>query len=335
MFQTKRLGAWLGIFVLLSSLLTACGASSEGSAANSPAPSSTSAQSETNQASAPKERSMTDAVGHQVTIPASPKRAVFHGESLGDLLALGIMPIGAASAFYEGTIFEDKLTSLTDVGFPIHFEKVLELDPDLILIANTDEKIYSELSKIAPTLVIDTFAPLDERLRLMGDIFDKKEEAEQWLTDYHAKEQQLWEQLHSAEIKPGETASVLTYYPGNRLFVMAATGFSQILYQENGFKPTPSIQTVLDAGKGFEEISMELLPEVAGDRIFILTPIPEDAVQSTNEMMKSRLWSDLPAVKNGHVYQLPIRLSESDATTREYIIQQLPELLNNKKLESK
>ncbi|WP_195572363.1 ABC transporter substrate-binding protein [Paenibacillus sp. 1001270B_150601_E10] len=331
--KSKSITALLCIITLLGSLLTACGSTTEGTKAASSEPSqsavSDKAEGKTSTTSADT-RTYTDYVGHKVEIPASPTRVVFHGESIGDLLALGIMPAAAAASFTEGTIFADQVSGLPDVGFPINLEKVLELEPDLILIGTTDEKIYEQLSKVAPTLVIDTFAPLDERMRIIGDLFGKKDEAEQWLTSYHAKEQEMWEQLKKSEMKPGETASVLTYYPGNRLFVMAVTGFSQILYNENGFKPTPRIQEVLDAGKGFEEISMELLPEVAGDRIFILTPVDEEAVHSTNEMMNSKLWSDLPAVKNGKVYQLPIRKSESDATSRENILAELPVMLSKK-----
>lgn len=331
--KSKSIIALLCITTLLGLLLTACGSTTEGTKAAYSEPSqsavSDNAEGKISTVSADT-RTYTDYVGHKVEIPASPTRVVFHGESIGDLLALDIMPMAAASGFIEGTIFADQLSELPDVGFPINLEKVLELEPDLILIGTTDEKIYEQLSKVAPTLVIDTFAPLDERMRIIGDLFGKKDEAEQWLTSYHAKEQEMWEQLKKSEMKPGETASVLTYYPGNRLFVMAVTGFSQILYNENGFKPTPRIQEVLDAGKGFEEISMELLPEVAGDRIFILTPIDEESVHSTNEMMNSKLWSDLPAVKNGKVYQLPIRKSESDATSRENILVELPAMLSKK-----
>ena len=41
-------------------------------------------------------------------------------------------------------------------------------------------------------------------------------------------------------MKEGETASVFTLYPGNRLFIMAGAGLPQFLYEEGGFKPTPT-----------------------------------------------------------------------------------------------
>ncbi|UZM99722.1 ABC transporter substrate-binding protein [Lysinibacillus sp. MHQ-1] len=84
---------------------------------------------------------------------------------------------------------------------------------------------------------------------------------------------------------------------------------------------------ILDDGTGFAEISTELLPEYAGDRIFILTPVDDEAKQSTKEMMDSPIWKSLPAVKNGHVYMIDIQKSDSDASTREWLLTELPTML--------
>ncbi|MNI75459.1 Iron(3+)-hydroxamate-binding protein FhuD precursor [compost metagenome] len=140
----------------------------------------------------------------------------------------------------------------------------------------------------------------------------------------------MWEQLKAAGIKEGETASVFTYYPGDRLFVMAATGLSQVLYGEGGFKALPAVQKLLDEGTGFQEISLEVLNEYAGDRIFVLTPVADEAKQSTEAMLASPIWKSLPAVKNGYVYTQDIMKTSSDATTREWLLTELPRLLGSK-----
>lgn len=222
----------------------------------------------------------------------------------------------------------DKIKNVEDVGFPINLEKTLALKPDLIIIANPDEKVYEQLSKIAPTIMFNTFTPFEQRLPELGDILGKKQEAEEWLNDYNKKAEDMWKQLTDDRmIDSGETASVLTYYPGNRLFVMGITGLSQILYHPQGFKPGEKIQEMLDAEKGFEEISAELLPEYAGDRIFILTPTTDEEKQATKEMMESKIWNDLPAVKNGHVYTIDIVKASSDAATREWLLEEIPAML--------
>ncbi|MFE6799428.1 ABC transporter substrate-binding protein [Paenibacillus chitinolyticus] len=277
--------------------------------------------------SAASPRKVTDYKGHTAEIPAAAKKVIFYGETFSDLDALGVQAVGTATNWLTGTVYADKHKNITDIGSPINLEKVLELGPDLILTGSTDEKEYEQLNKIAPTLMFNTFLPMKERLLQLGDLLGKKPEAEKWLAYYDTRSEAMWKTLRDAGIKPGETASVFTYYPGNRLFVMASTGLSQVLYDKNGFLPTPPIQDVLNEKAGFKQISPEVLPKIAGDRIFILTPVDKEAQQSTDELLKSRIWLDLPAVKNGHVYTLDILKSGSDAATREWLLNEIPVLL--------
>jgi len=304
------------LLLLVGVLLAACGSNNE----------------ETNRketaTAEPTTRIYKDYLGHEVEIPVNPERVVYHGEGYGDVLALNIKTVGAGFSWITDYAWEDRVKDVEDVGFPINVEQTLSLKPDLIIIGTSDEKTYSQLSKIAPTIVFDTFAPLNQRLTELGDILNKKEEAAQWIEDYTDKADKMWESLVAVgTVKPNETASVLTYYPGDRLFVMARAGLSQVLYDSNVLKPGDKIQKILDDGTGFAEISTELLPEYAGDRIFILTPVTDEAKQSTKEMMDSLIWKSLPAVKNGHVYTIDIQKSDSDASTREWLLTELPTML--------
>jgi len=337
MKQAKKMTLVLSCITLMALLLLACGKNSEEQATESQGSSGNIEQSSTlapsgqtvenNEDAEPATRKFTDFKGREAEIPVAPKRIIFHGETFSDLLALGIDAVGADKARDIGAVYEDQMVNIEDVGFPINLEKTLDLQPDLIFVANTDEKLYEQLSLIAPTVTFETFAPLNERLPVLGDLVGKKQEAEKWLAEYNAKADAMWKELQAAGVKPGETASVLTYYPGDRLFVMARTGLSQVLYESNGFKATPPIQKILDANSGFEQISLEALPEYAGDRIFILNPATEDAQKSTEEMFKSKVWQGLPAVKNNQVYTIDIVKSGSDALTREWLLQELPKML--------
>lgn len=316
MKKLKRHMLIYSLLLLVSIILAACGSTNEETK-----------KGETT-TSASTTRVYKDYLGHEVEIPVDPERVVYHGEGYGDLLALNIKTVGAGFSWITNYAWEDRVKDVEDVGFPINVEKTLSLKPDLIIIGTSDEKTYSQLSKIAPTIVFDTFAPLDQRLTELGDILNKKEEATQWMDAYTEKADKMWESLVADDIiKPDETALVLTYYPGDRLFVMARAGLSQVLYDSNVLKPGDKIQKILDDGTGFAEISTELLPEYAGDRIFILTPVDDEAKQSTKEMMESPIWKNLPAVKNGHVYTIDIEKSDSDASTREWLLSQLPTML--------
>ncbi|ETT45635.1 MULTISPECIES: ABC transporter substrate-binding protein [unclassified Paenibacillus] len=323
--------AILCIIFLMSTLLLGCSSNKEQNSQAS-APTAAPAAEATAEASATAAavaatRSYTDYKGHTAEIPVHPQRIIYSGETYGDLTAIGVQAIGYPLSMAEGQVFEDKLTGVEDVGFPINLEKTIELQPDLIIYAGIEEADYEALSKIAPTIIFNTFAPLKERMLEIGDILGKKPEAEAWLAQYAAKEEAMWAQLKASGMKDGETASVFTYYPGDRLFVMATTGLSQVLYGEQGFKPSPAIQQVLDDDMGFQEISLEVLQEYAGDRIFLLTPVAEEAKQSTDKLLESAVWTSLPAVKNGFVYTQDIMKTSSDATTREWLLGEIPAML--------
>ncbi|MGG4502156.1 ABC transporter substrate-binding protein [Paenibacillus polymyxa] len=317
--STRQYTALICLFSLMGALLLGCGASDKQTASSNTTASTTSKAATT--------RAYTDYKGHTVNIPTTPGRIAYFGENYGDLLVLGVQAVGTSTSMIEGKIYEKKVQNVSDLGFPIDLEKTLALQPDLIITADTDEKQYAALTKIAPTIMFDTFAPLNDRLLHLGDIVNKKKAAEDWLTQYKIKEAEMWTKLHAQGVKSGETASVFTYYPGDRLFVMARTGLSQILYEENGLKPTPLIQKALDEDKGFVQLSQEVIGQYAGDRIFILSTPSSEAQQSTEQLMKSKLWLQLPAVKQGHVYMQDIGKTESDASTREWLLEELPKLI--------
>jgi len=330
MYQGTKSTALLATFALMGTLLLACGSNSANSGnAASPTAEATKAPAATEQA-AETTRTFTDWTKHAVDVPVTPQRVIFHGETTGDLLALGVKPVGVMQDIITGTVFEDQLTGVEDVGFPLSVEKSLTLQPDLIIFSNSDEQQYDVISKVAPTVTFNSFATLEERMRTLGDLLNKKQEAEDWLAKHAVKTAEMWKQIHDSGIKEGETASVFTIYPGNRLFIMVGTGLPQFLYEKGGLKPTPIIQDILDKEQGFVEISAELLPQYAADRIFILNPVAPDAQQSTNELMKSEIWLKLPAVKNGQVYNFDLLKASSDALSREWLLEELPKALIKK-----
>ncbi|WP_025708448.1 hypothetical protein [Paenibacillus graminis] len=112
------------------------------------------------------------------------------------------------------------IKKLANVGFPLDPQLTRSLSPDLIIVANADEQLYASIAGIAPTLTFDSFAPLDSRMRILGQGLGKPREAEAWLAAFHAKNAAMWQRLYSDILRPGETASALLYDHGNSLFAM-------------------------------------------------------------------------------------------------------------------
>jgi AraC family transcriptional regulator, transcriptional activator for feuABC-ybbA operon len=268
-----------------------------------------------------------DWTGHEVEIPAQPERIFYYGETLGDLLALGVDAIGGHNRFSNHSLFQDRFISVADVGHPINPDKLMGLNPDLIIFANADERQYSRISKIAPTVTFNSFAPLEHRLHTLGSWLGKQREADEWLRVYHARAAAAWQRLGPL-LAPGETASVFIYEHGRRLFVMGMAGFSSALYHPSGFRPAEPIQRMLDAGTGFEEIAEPDLPAYAGDRIFMLIPENPESKAAMDRMMRSPLWHSLPAVRSGRVHLVDaVTWNYADALTRELLLDALPLLM--------
>lgn len=269
-----------------------------------------------------------DWTGHEVDIPERPRRIVYHGETLGDLLALGVKPIGGDEAFARNSVYKHRLKKLSNVGFPLDAQLTASLNPDLIIIANADERAYGAVAGIAPTLTFDSFAPLEHRMRTLGSWLGKQHEAEAWLDSFTAKNAAMWQQLYTDTLLPGETASALFYDHGDHLYAMGMSGLSTALYAPCGLQPTEVIKGILDEGLGFAEVDPERLHAYTGDYIFMLIPERKDSRVAMERLLQSSLWNSLPAVRQGHVYLLDgNKWNSSDALTREKLLTLLPKLL--------
>ncbi|MCE3199161.1 AraC family transcriptional regulator [Paenibacillus sonchi] len=269
-----------------------------------------------------------DWTGHVVDIPERAKRVIYHGETLGDLLALGVKPVGGDEIFARNSVYSHRIKKLANVGFPLDPQRARPLSPDLIIVANADEKLYASISGIAPTLTFDSFAPLDSRMRILGQWLGKQREAEAWLAAFHAKNTAMWQRLYSDILRPGETASALFYDHGNHLFAMGRSGLSTALYAPGGLQPTGEIQGILDQELGFAEVDPAGLHSYAGDRVFMLIPEREDSRTAMERLMQSPVWRSLPAVQKGQAYLLDgTKWNSGDALTRERLLTLLPKLL--------
>ncbi|MEE1073745.1 MAG: ABC transporter substrate-binding protein, partial [Cellulosilyticum sp.] len=115
-----------------------------------------------NQQEAPATITVTDVRG-EVEIPADPQRIVDLSGNSDILEILGYDVIGTANSdAYDYTKFpaylEDTLEGATILGYSMQdtmdVEAVMNLNPDLIIISTVQEKMYDQLSEIAPTVMI-------------------------------------------------------------------------------------------------------------------------------------------------------------------------------------
>ncbi len=287
---------------------------------------------ENQSASSSETRIYKDSQGTEVKIPTNPERIVLQGNAIGDLLALGIEPVGVDRRFIESGVIEDngKINSI-DIGFPTNLEKVLTLKPNLIMLSYVMDNEVEEASKIAPTVVFDGMQPLKNRLPVIADIVGKKEEGEQLLKKYNEDADAMWEQFRAdGNVAEGETAVVFQFFWNKKMFVMKTGGVAGLLYQPKGFAMDKKVQALQPNSGPYIEITKETLHEtLIGDHLFVLISGNKEAQKAFYELKQEPLWKTLPAVKNNKVHFIEDKWNYDDMTTSNMLLEEFPNMLNN------
>jgi len=239
-----------------------------------------------------------------VVVPASPKRVVVL-YLLGDLVALGVNPIGI-SELYDGAAFSEQLKGIESLG---HWddtspEAVMAHDPDLIIVSS--ENSYNNLKDIAPTVIIPADQiSTEDRIQKLGEVFGKEKEAQAILDDFNSKVESSKEKLRSA----GILDKTITIVEGDKkeMLIIESKQYgrgSQIVYDYLGMKAPAVIQKKLDIAKAAESetISMEVMPEYVGDILL------RSSWEGMDDLMDNPVWTSMAAVKEGRVIEAPFGL---------------------------
>ncbi|MFF2091195.1 ABC transporter substrate-binding protein [Paenibacillus sp. NPDC058174] len=327
MYTVRKIVVTIAAIALTAAMLAACGAK-----ANDNVSTGNAATTESSSSPSPVEaatRSVVDSKGHTVEIPTHPAKVVYTGSDLGDVLALGIKPIGAdLEVIADQVAYSDLLAGIEDIGeASANLEKILALEPDLILMDSGgtyyDTKDYEALNKVGPTVTYDRLKTF-ERLLTIGELLGKRQEAEKWINDFKVKAEDVKKQL---DVKEGETAAVFIRL-GKQFYVMGDSGFANILYDTLGYVPTPRIQKeLIDKNERFTDISSEVLPEYSGDYLFILTDDDEAARSEATSFTQEKVFQSIEAVANKRVYYIETKWNFDDPVTKDRLLDELPKIL--------
>ncbi|RGC51631.1 ABC transporter substrate-binding protein [Absiella sp. AM29-15] len=242
----------------------------------------------------------------EVEIPKEAKRIVDLSGNSDILSILGYQVIGTANSdAYDYTKFpsylKDTLKGAKILGYSMQdtmdIEAVMNLEPDVIVISTVQEKMYEQLTKIAPTIMIQNEA-LDwkENIHHMAEIFQRTKQAETWLSAYETKVEKLSQSIKN---KYGKDTSYLSFLAsGGQFFVFSDAGFGDVLYNDLGLAKPEGMPKQSDIS--LPVVTYEGLAEIDADYIFLITT---DEMQK--ELENNRVWNNLPAVKNKHVITLP------------------------------
>ncbi|MBU8711756.1 ABC transporter substrate-binding protein [Brevibacillus parabrevis] len=289
-----KLAMWL---LVMTVLLSACG----GTAGTNPQPEG---QKDTAAASDEQSKPATrkiQTVNGEIEIPAEPKRIVAQGY-LATFLALGVKPVGAPFWDIDSPHIKSQTAGIEDIGTidAGSVEKILSLNPDLIVTLSDDPKLYEQLSKIAPTIVFvhTTFKDSRDQIRTFGEILGKEKEAEAWIASFNDTVAKAKQRIKGVV---DENATVAIMGGFEKQLVVYGQGLwrgAEAMYRHLGLKRPPQVQKFVDEGKENMTISLEQVKEFSGDYLFV-----ESGKQAGLDP-ESPIWNTLDVVKKGHVYQM-------------------------------
>jgi iron complex transport system substrate-binding protein len=235
-------------------------------------------------------------------VPLQPQRVVVldTGE-LDSSLALGVVPVGAVSAFAAGSFPEylgDRTGGIALVGTIAepNLEAILALHPDLILSSRLrHEAIYDQLSKIAPTVLTETVGVVwKQNLLSNGESLGKLAEAEALLADYDARLADL-----RAALGDLPTVSVVRFLPG-QVRIYLSESFIGTIISDAGL-PRPTAQQAKEFALYVDREGIALMD---ADVMFVTSYGPAEAT-SLEQFRQDPLWQALRVVREGNVHFVP------------------------------
>ncbi|WP_199624585.1 stalk domain-containing protein [Paenibacillus alkalitolerans] len=243
-----------------------------------------------------------------VTLNGAPERVVVLFNGMVDIaLTLGVKPVGAVESWVEKPWYHyirSEMTGVKNLGAETqpNIEAIVALKPDLIIGSKLrHEKIYGQLSKIAPTIMTESVFDWKEHIKLAGVALNKEENANQFLQDWNARVAEFKQKMGS-KAKSTEV-SVIRFQPDGiaRIYV---SGFAGTILEEVGLS-RPKAQQV--EGKVVVDLSSkEQIPMLDGDVIFDITSSwgNNEGFKTAEDWTSSPLWKNLKGVKNAKFYDV-------------------------------
>ncbi|WP_439710262.1 ABC transporter substrate-binding protein, partial [Dubosiella newyorkensis] len=232
----------------------------------------------------------------EVEIPENPKR-IISDYYLGEFLAVGVKPIIASPYALNNPYLKDDIEGIEPMNITSSettLEQFSAAKPDLIV--TITEADYEKYSKIAPTVYIqDGKRSDDETFEYIASLVGKEKEAKDYIEKFLQKAEEHKQEIQ--DIVKDQTVSIVEVWP-QQIYTMGshfARG-GRILYDLWDLKAPEKIQKeMVDGDKQYEVVSLEALPEYAGD--FVLYGVLDGTDPAF--VTSSNLWNSLPAVKNG------------------------------------
>ncbi|WP_324729279.1 siderophore ABC transporter substrate-binding protein [Lysinibacillus fusiformis] len=234
------------------------------------------------------------------------KVVVFDNGFLDTLDALGVNPTAVVQDSLPSYLSKYKDSTYVNAGtlFEPDYEKLSEINPDIIFISGRASAAYAELSKIAPTVYIGVdnknfLESFKANTELAGKIFGKEKEAADAISAYEAKVEEVKDKATASEEKAlivlGSEGALSAYGSGSRFGV---------IHDVFGVK---AADEKVKVGTHGDNVSFEYVRETNPDILFVVdrdAVVNENGESGTKAAIENEIVSATNAVKNGKVFYL-------------------------------
>lgn len=241
----------------------------------------------------------------ETPVPKNPQKVVvFDYQSLDTLDSLGVDVAGVAKDSLPSYLSKYRDDQYKNIGtlFEPDFEKIHEMDPDLIIISGRTSDAYDKLSDIAPTIdmEVDTanYMPsFKDNVKTLAKIFDKKSKAKEKLAKIEEDIQSLQDKASSMDKN-----ALVTLQSGGKVSAYGSSSRFGLVHDVFGLKP---VDKNIEASTHGQSISFEYILEKNPNYLFV---IDRGAVvgdkKSAQEVMENSLVKKTKAYKNDHMIYL-------------------------------
>lgn len=256
----RKYGLWFAMVILVL-MLAACGTSE-------------SEETEETNSDNTEEQSETVTVEHELgttEVPKNPEKVIVFDFGILDTLdKLEIEVAGIPQATIPSYLEKYESDDYENVGSlkEPDFEKIAEIDPDLIIISGRQASLYDQLTEITDATIhlgVDTTRYMDsfeENMQVVGEIFGKEAEIEEELTQI---EESIAELQEKAEATDKESLIILAN--DDKISAYGPSSRFGIIHDVFGVKPTDEN---IEASTHGKNVSFEYVKEENPDILYVI-----------------------------------------------------------------
>jgi len=192
------------------------------------------------------------------------------------------------------TVYEPFLKDgrIADLGDQIDLEKIMALNPDLIIASQNEAAQIEQLSKIAKTVTVNATLNWQETIRGVAAAIGDDAQAEAYIQQFQTKQAAVSATIEQSGVK-GKTA--LFMMPWKKSFTYWSGSRMALYYDKLGFKPFEGMSNV-------GEIDLEGISKLNPEYIFIGKDYTNSSEITLQDLETNAVWNSLDAVKNNKMF---------------------------------